>query len=328
MDEDPKMYKRISELIESGLWPASKTPVSNPEAGLYELLQLGYIFFYKGKNGDIYLSPHAKNEALLVRSDRCSVFDIPLSDTIEGKGVVQNQLSLHGAKFAEAKGIKTAGLDMPTEIPEHIAARSQYMELCKPLSMMFEGKEVGLELIFRNYRTGSLHKKLSQGIDPYELGLDTKTPEWSVFSPAIFTPTTKGVSDDPIPSHLVEKEFPEMIGRLAQLFLDYSNFCKSKGIIAVDTKFEVFINSKGEWCLGDEILTPESSRFIPALDFLAKIYLSMDKQILRNYGELEGWLDYKENNPKGAKLYILIPPKIKSEVLLGYESVFEHLYAA
>lgn len=83
-------------------------------------------------------------------------------------------------------------------------------------------------------------------------------------------------------SELVRSQYPDIIRKLQELFKEFTDFMYEKGYVVVDTKFEVFINSKGEWCLGDEILTPESSRFIKREDFEAGNYISADKQIIRN----------------------------------------------
>lgn len=91
---------------------------------------------------------------------------------------------------------------------------------------------------------------------------------------ARFTPTDKTKSDNPIPAHIVEKGlkdagYEDIIPKLQALFAEFTAFALERGYVVIDTKFEVFINSKGEWILGDEILTPESSRFIKIADFEA-----------------------------------------------------------
>lgn len=314
--------EKVNALIRSGLWPESKN--INTDFGDAELIQLGYIPFYSGKNGDIYLSPY-EGKALLVRSDRCSVFDIPLSDEILEKGIIQNELSYAGALFAVNNNVGTAVLPMLDEIPRHIALRTQYIELCKPLEMEYQGETVGLELIFRNYLTGSLFKNLQEGNDPYGLNLSLDSKEWQSFSPALFTPTTKGISDEPMNSQLVRDQFPEIISTLETLFAKFTKHCYERGIVIVDTKFEVFINSEGDWVLGDEILTPESSRFILASDFEKQNYLSMDKQVLRNYGKENGWMDFKNANPPGTQLDVIIPNEVKESILAGYKLVLKKL---
>ncbi|MCG3715703.1 phosphoribosylaminoimidazolesuccinocarboxamide synthase, partial [Aliarcobacter butzleri] len=93
----------------------------------------------------------------------------------------------------------------------------------------------------------------------------------------------------------------------------------------VDTKLEVFVNSKGEWVLGDEVLTPESSRFISKEDFDAGNYISMDKQILRDFGKSENWKEKAKDLKAGEKLNVIVPDSIKNKILDGYSTILNRL---
>jgi len=160
---------KISDIVALGLWPESKKTTSLK--GIAELEDLGYNLFYIGKNADLYTCPGEDAKVLLVRSDRCSVFDIPLNLEIEGKGVSQTAISNNGAKFAKQSGIRTAILDETIDQSLSIAPRCQLMELCKPLEAEIDGEVVQFELIFRNYLTGSLFEATKKGEDPYGLNL-------------------------------------------------------------------------------------------------------------------------------------------------------------
>ena len=100
---------KISDIVELGLWPEAKKTTS--KKGISELEDLGYNLFYIGKNADLYTCPGEDQKVLLVRSDRCSVFDIPLNLEIIGKGVSQTSISNNGAAYAKESGIRTAILD-------------------------------------------------------------------------------------------------------------------------------------------------------------------------------------------------------------------------
>lgn len=316
----------LNELKTTGIWPANK-PFTDKE-GIKELKELGLEMFYSGKNGDLYLIPDAdKNVALLMRSDRVSVFDIPINDTIEGKGKVQNSISTLGAKYANSKGLRTA-VHFDYEIkglPEEYKERSQVIELCRPFEVEIDSEVVQLELIYRNYLTGSLYKAYKNGNDPYNLQLESGLEEWHKFETPIFTPTTKGETDEPLHGTKVAAKIPEIAHAMETLFTDFTNYASSKGITIIDTKFEVFLNANGEWVLGDEILTPESSRFIMSKDFDAGSYKSMDKQIIRNHATTDGWKERwtkeKEANPSQKFLDASIPNEIKQEVVKGYEYI-------
>ena len=314
---------KISDIVALGLWPETKKTTSLK--GVLELEELGYNLFYIGKNADLYTCPGVEAKVLLVRSDRCSVFDIPLNLEIEGKGVSQTAISNNGATFAKQLGIRTAILDEKIDQALSIAPRCQLMELCKPLEAEIDGEVVQFEFIFRIYLTGSLFEATQKGEDPYGLNLPTDLKEWSKFETPLFTPTTKGVKDIPLNSQKVRDVFPEIISSLEKLFKDFTKFAQENGIIVVDTKLEVFVNSKGEWILGDEILTPESSRFISKEDFDAANYISMDKQILRDFGKSENWKEKAKTLKAGEKLEVNVPQEIKDKILSGYTTILNRL---
>jgi len=314
---------QISDIVALGLWPESKKTTT--KKGLSQLEDLGYHLFYIGKNADLYTCPGSKPKILLVRSDRCSVFDIPLNLEIAGKGISQTTISNSGAQFAKKLGIKTAILEETIDQSLSIAPRCQIMELCKPLEATIDNEVVQFELIFRNYLTGSLFEATRNGDDPYGLHLDSTLKEWHKFTPPLFTPTTKGVKDIPLDSQKVRELFPDIIASLEKLFQEFTTYAYENGIIVVDTKLEVFVNAKGEWILGDEILTPESSRFISKENFDAKNYNSMDKQILRNYAKENHWKQKAKDLKPGEKLSVDVPNSIKNEVLSGYNTIQKRL---
>ncbi len=313
----------IENIKSLGLWPESKKTTT--KKGLDDLESLGYNLFYVGKNADLYSCPGDDAKVLLVRSDRTSVFDIPLNLEIEGKGKIQTAISNFGASFAKKSGIKTAILDenVPNSVKEF--ERCQMMELCKPLEAEIKGEPVQFELIFRNYLTGSLFEAIKNGLDPYGLNLASDLKEWHKFDSAIFTPTTKGIKDEPLKANSVKEKFPEIISSLEKLFNDFTIFAKTRGIVVVDTKFEIFVDKNSSWVLGDEVLTPESSRFIALEDFEKNNFISMDKQILRDFGKKESWKEQSKSLKAGEKLEVNVPKEIKDKILSGYRTILERL---
>ncbi len=315
---------KINDIIALGLWPESKKTTT--QKGISELEELGYNLFYIGKNADLYTCPGDDPKVLLVRSDRCSVFDIPLNLEINGKGVSQTAISNDGAKFAKESGIRTAILSENVDEKLSIAPRCQIMELCKPLEAKIDGEIVQFEFIFRNYLTGSLFDACQNGKDPYGLNLPSNLEQWHKFETPIFTPTTKGVKDEPLNSIQVRELFPEIISSLEKLFKDFTKHAEENGIIVVDTKLEVFVNTKGEWVVGDEVLTPESSRFIDKKDFENGDYISMDKQILRDFGKKDNWKEKSKDLQAGEKLEVEVPDSVKNVILNGYETIYNRLH--
>ena len=314
---------KISDIVALGLWPQSKKTTS--QKGISQLEELGYNLFYIGKNADLYTCPGDEQKVLLVRSDRCSVFDIPLNLEIEGKGISQTTISNSGAAFAREAGIRTAILPETMDETLNVAPRCQLMELCKPLEAKIDGEVVQFEFIFRNYLTGSLFDACQNGQDPYGLDLTSQLQQWHKFDTPIFTPTTKGIKDEPLNSAKVREVFPEIISSMEKLFKDFTAYAQDNGIVVVDTKFEIFVNAKGEWVLGDEVLTPESSRFISKEDFDAQNYISMDKQILRDFGKKNNWKEKSKDLKAGEKLDVEVPDSIKNTILNGYSTIHNRL---
>ncbi len=315
----------ISDIIALNLWPQSKKTTS--QKGIEELEELGYNLFYIGKNADLYTCPGSDPKVLLVRSDRCSVFDIPLNLEIEGKGVSQTAISNAGALFAKNMGIRTAILDETIDKTLDIAPRCQLMELCKPLEAEIDGNIVQFEFIFRNYLTGSLYDACQKGSDPYSLNLASDLQQWHKFDTPLFTPTTKGIKDEPLNSKTVREQFPQIITKLEELFIKFTKFAQDNGIVVVDTKFEAFVDATGAWVLGDEVLTPESSRFISKENFDAGTYISMDKQILRDFAKKNSWKEKSKDLKEGQKLEVEVPDSIKNTILNGYETIHNRLHS-
>lgn len=401
-----------ARLIGSGLWPEGKAldySWAHPE-----LARLGYTKFYSGKNADLYIvpsdSPSAPIDILMVRTDKTSVFNIPLDLEIEGKWAIQNQVSLLWAKFAQARNIQVANKPIPENIPQDVLPRAQVIELCKQLEVEVQGQKQGLELIFRNYITGTLFKNYSESSapqkaiiaflpiiewyegdvsyqegekdvvfslttgdkltlpkkiaerlkektgstrdfigelyalrkalqNPYQIDLPEGLKEWQDVrkdGKAIFTPTDKTKDDNPIPTYIVEQGlesawYADIVPKLQQLFAEFTAFAYQRWYVVVDTKFEVFINAQGEWVIGDEILTPESSRFIKRADFEAGNYVSADKQLIRNIGKEFGWEAkweaLKAQNPlvKQLKVSHEVSPEMKQKVVGGYTDIFNAL---
>ncbi|MBD3840278.1 MAG: phosphoribosylaminoimidazolesuccinocarboxamide synthase [Campylobacterales bacterium] len=314
----------IEKIISLGLWPESKKTTT--QKGIDELENLGYNLYYIGKNADLYTCPGNDPKVLLVRSDRTSVFDIPLNLEIEGKGIIQTAISNAGAAYAKNSGIRTAILDESVDPSLQIAPRCQMMELCKPLEAKIDGQLCQFEFIFRNYLTGSLYDACQNNQDPYGLELPQGLQQWHKFDTPIFTPTTKGVKDMPLKSQIVRDQFPDIISSLEKLFKNFTDFAYENGIVVVDTKFEIFVNSKGEWVLGDEVLTPESSRFIALEDFNKGDFISMDKQILRDFAKANNWKEQAKDLQAGQKLDVEVPQSIKNQVLSGYETINKRLH--
>jgi phosphoribosylaminoimidazole-succinocarboxamide synthase len=232
-----------------------------------------------GKVRELYALEDGK--LLLVASDRISVFDVILPTEIPDKGRVLTGLS--GFWFTLLHSI----------VPNHMLAireDARSME-CKRLEML------PVEVIVRGYITGSGWKDyqatgaVSGHTLPEGLRESDKLPQ------PIFTPSTKAEEghDENITrdraAELVGEERLREVERVAiELYTTAADYARGQGIIIADTKFELGIDERGNLVLGDEALTPDSSRFWPADTYEpGRGQASFDKQYVRDYAELTGW---------------------------------------
>lgn len=256
----------------------------------------GWSHLRTGKVRDLYTN--SSGNILMVASDRLSAFDWVLPTAIPGKGAVLTQLSLFWfEKLVHLVPNHLISIDVPIEVKGRAV-------IVKPLTMF------PIECVARGYLTGSgwSEYKVNQSVCGENLpsGLldGSKLPE------NIFTPATKAeIGDHDINISLVEARalVPEA-DRLRELTLDlYStaaDFALSRGVILADTKFEFGLDGAGEIVLGDEALTPDSSRFWDAATWVpGGAQPSFDKQYVRDYLVSSGW--DRESPPPALPLEVV-----------------------
>ena len=269
----------------------------------------GWQHLRTGKVRDLYTN--SENEILLVASDRISAFDWVLPSEIPNKGAILTQLSLFWFELLE---------DI---VPNHIVsddvptAVSDRAVIVKPLDMF------AIECVARGYLTGSglFEYKSSQAVcgNPLPAGLvdGSQLPE------TIFTPATKAeIGDHDInidfatAAKVVGAEDAEQLRDLTiKLYNTAAEFASSRGIILADTKFEFGRDVKGVITLGDEALTPDSSRFWEATSWSpGSAPASFDKQFVRDFLTASGW---DKKSP---------PPELPAEIIEKTAARYEEAY--
>jgi phosphoribosylaminoimidazole-succinocarboxamide synthase len=264
----------------------------------------GWTHLRTGKVRDLYTND--KNELLIVASDRISAFDWVLPTEIPNKGKILTQISLF---WFELLSDIVPNHIISTDVPATVVGRAV---IAKPLQM-FE-----IECVARGYLTGSgwVEYKSNQEVCgnklPAGLTDGSKLPE------SIFTPATKAeIGDHDIninfaqAAEIVGKEDATELKRLTLALYDRAkDYAALKDIILVDTKFEFGRDVNGIITLGDEALTPDSSRFWD------QDRTSFDKQYLRDY--LASVWD-KESEPP------TIPQEIVEKTAARYEEALFRL---
>ena len=305
----------------------------NPESAP---LLPGWVRFYSGKVRDLYApdeeyfgGPHPFGDVVLVvASDRISAFDHVLEPGIPGKGVVLTQLSLWW--FAQLKDIVNNHVisaevtQSPKDglVPTTVAGRGM---ICRRLTMF------PVECVARGYLTGS-------GLLEYEadgtvcgLSLPPGLVDGSRLSEPIFTPATKaelGEHDENVTFERVQNLIGEANAtQLRELTIGVydkaEQLARERDVILADTKFEFGVNPiTDETVLGDEVLTPDSSRF-----WDMKLWqpggsqASFDKQYVRDWlkSPESGW-DAKSDQAPPA-----LPPQVVAATQARYLEAYERL---
>jgi len=264
----------------------------------------GWTHLRTGKVRDLYTND--KNELLIVASDRISAFDWVLPTEIPNKGKLLTQISLF---WFEMLSDLVPNHIISTEVPSNVAGRAV---IAKPLQMF------AIECVARGYLTGSGWSEYKNNQEVCGNKLPAGLNDGSKLPESIFTPATKaeiGDHDININFHqaaqIVGEEDAAELKRLTLALYDRAkDFAASKDIILVDTKFEFGRDANGTITLGDEALTPDSSRFWD------QDHNSFDKQYLRDY--LATVWD-KESEPP------TIPQEIVEKTAARYEEAFFRL---
>jgi len=241
---------------------------------------------------------------LVVASDRISAYDHVLSPGIPGKGVVLTALSLWW--FDQLADLVPHHV-VSTDVPVAVAGRAM---ICRRLTMY------PVECVARGYLTGSGLAEYRATGEVTGIPLPTGLVDGSRLPEPIFTPATKaelGEHDENVTFEAVAAlvgPAPAAALRATTLavYRRAEDIARARGVILADTKFEFGTDAAGVLTLGDEVLTPDSSRFWPADAWQpGHAQPSFDKQFVRDWltSPASGW-DRSADAP---------PPALPDEVV-------------
>jgi phosphoribosylaminoimidazole-succinocarboxamide synthase len=246
---------------------------------------------------------------LLVATDRISTFDVVLPTDIPDKGRVLTGLS--GFWFARTRDI----------VPNHLLALREdgRSTEAQRLSML------PIECVVRGYLAGSGWKDYGATGEVCGHRLPEGLRESDRLPEPIFTPATKaqeGHDENIDRERAAELVGADLLAEVEALSLELYRFAATyaleRGIVIADTKFELGVAPDGTLTLGDEALTPDSSRFWPAGEYEpGRGQPSFDKQYVRDYCETLGW----DKSPPGPEL----PDEVVAGTRARYVEAFEQL---
>jgi phosphoribosylaminoimidazole-succinocarboxamide synthase len=268
----------------------------------------------QGKVRDIYAV--GEDRLLLVASDRISTYDVVHPTPIPDKGKVLTGLSAFW--FERTDGLCPNHLVSFTDVPDETRGRAMLVERLEMLPV---------ECVVRGYITGSGWKDYQAtgavcGIElPGGLRESEQLPE------PIFTPATKAeigdhdenVDLDRAAEIVGDRALVQALRRLSiELYSFGADHARERGIILADTKFEFGRRADGTIVLGDEVLTPDSSRFWPAQGYEPGwSQPSFDKQYVRDWASGSGW----DKTPPAPPL----PSKVVDGTRARYREAYERI---
>lgn len=293
--------------------------MSDPIAGLADR------HIHSGKVRDLYDA--GDGLLLMVASDRISAFDYILPTVIPDKGVVLTQMSLWW--FAQLADVIPNHV-IAADVTDYPAPFSSYLDQLQGRSVLCRRLEmVPVECVARGYLAGS-------GVADYETNgsvcgvpLPPGLEDGSRLPRAIFTPTTKA----PFGEHDAAMTFDEVVtevgGETAEQLRSLTlsvyergrDLAEQAGILLADTKVELGRDASGALVLGDEVLTPDSSRFWPAETWQpGGAQPSYDKQYVRDWLQHESGWDRAAGGPPPA-----LPNDVVERTRAKYVEAYERL---
>lgn len=262
-----------------------------------------------GKVREIY---EDGDELIMVASDRISAFDVVLAEPIPDKGRVLTQMSIF---WFETTGEIVPNHLISEDVPAEAAGRAIRV---KKLDMY------PVECVVRGYLSGSGWKEYRESRSVCGIELPEGLRESDQLPEPIFTPATKaelGEHDENIDFDRAcevvgSRPLMEELRRVSiELYEHARAHAYGRGIILADTKFEFGAAPGAEIVLGDEVLTPDSSRFWPADDYEpGRGQASFDKQYVRDYLDEQGW----DHSPPA--------PPLPAEVIAGTTAKYREAY--
>ncbi len=265
-----------------------------------------------GKVREIY---EWDDELLMVASDRISTYDVVMPTPIPDKGKVLNRMSVFW--FGLTADI-VANHFVSEDVPEDLAERAMRV---RKLEMY------PVECVVRGYLSGSGWREYRETGTVSGIELPAGLLESSRLPQPIFTPSTKAeigdhdenVDLDRAAQIVGDRALLDELARISiEVYRRGAEHAAEHGIILADTKFEFGRSAGAEVVLGDEVMTPDSSRFWPADSYVeGAAPPSFDKQYVRDWASALGW----DKRPPAPEL----PPDVVEQTRAKYVEAYERI---
>jgi phosphoribosylaminoimidazole-succinocarboxamide synthase len=238
-----------------------------------------------GKVREVY---ELGDDLLIVASDRISTYDVIHPTPIPGKGAVLTGVS--DFWFERTEGIVQNHLISVTDgVPDEVRGRAMVVKRLKMLP---------IECVVRGYITGSGWSDYQSSGSVSGIELPGGLEESQQLPEPLFTPSTKAevghdeaINFEQAAELVGDRELTERVRDTAiELYRFAAEYARGRGVILADTKFEFGLDADGQLTVGDEVLTPDSSRYWPLEGYeVGRGQPSFDKQFVRDWATASGW---------------------------------------
>jgi phosphoribosylaminoimidazole-succinocarboxamide synthase len=267
-----------------------------------------------GKVREIYERPN--QELLIVASDRVSTYDVVHPTAIPDKGKVLTGVSAFWFERT-ADIVPNHVISVTDGVPAEARGRGMVVRKLEMLP---------IEAVVRGYLSGSGWKDYQQTGGVCGIGLPAGLRESDRLPEPIFTPATKAqeghdenIDLDGAAKLIGDQALAERVREVSiAVYEAAADHARERGIILADTKFEFGLDENGTLTLGDEVCTPDSSRFWPAGEYEpGRGQPSFDKQFVRDWASSTGW----DRTPPAPAIPDQVVERTRAKYLEAYERI-------
>ena len=266
-----------------------------------------------GKVREIY---DRGDQLLIVASDRISTYDVVHPTPIPDKGSVLTGVSTFWFERT-AHIVPNHLVSVTDEIPDEVRGRAMVVRRLEMLPV---------ECVVRGYLSGSGWKDYQRTGEVCGVAVPAGLTESDRLPEPIFTPATKATEghDENVDFEravdlIGDRALAERVRDVSIALYEYAaEHARERGIILADTKFELGLDSSGQLTVGDEVCTPDSSRFWPAdLYEPGRAQPSFDKQFVRDWASSTGW----DRNPPAPEIPEAVVQRTRAKYREAYERI-------
>ncbi len=311
----------FENLILSGRWGVNRElpkKLSN-----MEMKRNGYDLFHEGSSSDFYMITRPDNlwDVVIIRNNKIRDKDLNVDLHVQGKAELYSSIARFGTNFAELNGIKTTATKLPSFLSKNLLNRSEAIKMGYALEVDIPKQGYRrVKFMFFNHVTRYFYER-AYG---YNKATFMHSSEIDSLDTATFVPVSGSDMFETFDSNIIKEEYSDIVSELKDLFVEFSKFALSRGIVIFHSCFEVFLYSENKWALSHDAFAPTNTRYVSKDGFNNSCYGPMEYSFLLNH--------YKELRDRDVFSYFSgnsicrkIPTKYNYDALAGYREIYDLL---